>query len=272
MNLGLVYRASGNRNQDAHRNALTFSKASLLPGCNLGDSQGFTVNLQTGNAAFEVAAIPLAGSHARRIIGRQENTPPDVLHGDGFAVHVEFGHSSRPVVGRPDILPPLGLHLVRHQIRRRLQSPSAVEANEQSAPADHPEMDAPRRRVVVEYRPGVAFVFDPSQQGDGLLRVQPAVVGELYVAVWSAEELRGRCWSLVGARSWAHVLQSAGRVAEHAHVSALRGARQRINSSSTKLACVQEEDNVNVNGNLVPRSPISDTAEIRFFAVRSLRF
>ena len=139
------------------------------------------------------------------------------------------------IIRGPHVLPLTGCDLPgRYRGREHRFPRPADEANEQRARRDHPDVDAPAVRFVVEDRAGAARVVDPRQQRERALRVQSASVRELDVAVPTAEELVRAVGGFVGPRSRPHAHHAASGVAKQTDVTRSGAPVQWIDCRSSR--------------------------------------
>ena len=154
------------------------SVAPLFLGNNLPAGQGAIVYLHTCYSSLKISLITTNSSHSHRIVCRQPYSP-NASRGHKSRVDKQFCYTSSVIVRCSYELPSSWYHGSTCDRCRQVESPSTCKSHKQRPRCNHPEVNSPAIRFVVEDRTSSAFMVDWSQKGNGLLSVQATSIGEV---------------------------------------------------------------------------------------------
>ena len=164
------------------RSLCTFSEASPLSAQDLPPIKSFIKHLHARDPAFEISSIANTSSHSYGVVSGQSKST-NIFPRSEPVVDKQF-RPARPLVVRcTDKLPSSWYHPVAYQRTGETASSAARKPCKKRSSRNHPEVNAPAIRHVVENGSGISLVVDPRQEGDRSLRVYSTSIWELDVTV-----------------------------------------------------------------------------------------
>ena len=148
----------------------TFSEAFPLSAQDLSPIKSFIKHLHAGNASTEISPVANTSSHSYGVVSGQSKST-NIFTRSEPVVDKQF-RTARPLVVRcTDKLPSSWYHPVVYQRTGETASSAARKPCKKRSSRNHPEVNAPAIRHVVENGSGISLVVDPRQEGDRSLRV-----------------------------------------------------------------------------------------------------
>ena len=143
-------KGKGNNRKVERTGHITWSEAPLLTNQNLILIQRLIVNLHAWNSSSEISSVPDTSSHSYRVVSRQPKSS------NTFAchkprVHEQTRHACPVAVRCTNKLPFSRTHASTGNSSCETSSSSTRKACKQRVRSDHPEMNAPAVRHIVEY-------------------------------------------------------------------------------------------------------------------------